>query len=337
MALDLLDAKHVTVVRRALAVNSVISAQGSVRVSQEHSASVAIAARQDTGAFPAAGHVSVTDIQRNATKELVSVSIVGATQLGTSVKSVLMDTMETQCWVQEADVSHALVQMDLRVDVTLLPPVTKTTIADRWSATVNRATQVRAVRIVPLVTMVIPLSPVAAASHVAVVTTSTYQILSHVTGGLGSVSNVSTTLRDLSVRCVRAATMAMLLVATAGSALATSWAQSAVSVFPEMTVCASVPQDSASVCLMSLDSPVITVHQTTGTWLVATDVNPAIVTPTMPTHQPATSSQATVSVVMALVERLAGTARRTSGVILESSAELVTVTLGALRLRSVTV
>lgn len=71
-------------------------------------------------------------------------------------------------------------------------------------------------RIVPLVTMVIPLSPVAAASHVAVVTTSTYQILSHVTGGLGSVSNVSTTLRDLSVRCVRAATMAMLLVATAG-------------------------------------------------------------------------------------------------------------------------
>lgn len=72
------------------------------------------------------------------------------------------------------------------------------------------------------------------------------------------------------------------------SALATSWAQSAVSVFPEMTVCASVPQDSASVCLMSLDSPVITVHQTTGTLLVATDVNPAIVTPTMPTHQPAT-------------------------------------------------
>lgn len=54
-----------------------------------------------------------------------------------------MDTMETQCWVQEADVSHALVQMDLRVDVTLLPPVTETTIADRWSATVNRATQVR--------------------------------------------------------------------------------------------------------------------------------------------------------------------------------------------------
>lgn len=40
---------------------------------------------------------------------------------------------------------------------------------------------------------------------------------------------------------------------------------------------------------------------------------------------------------MALVERLAGTARRTSGVILESSAELVTVTLGALRHHSVTV
>lgn len=59
------------------------------------------------------------------------------------ISGVLMDTMETQCWVQEADVSHALVQMDLRVDVTLLPPVTKTTIADRWSATVNRATQVR--------------------------------------------------------------------------------------------------------------------------------------------------------------------------------------------------
>lgn len=53
-----------------------------------------------------------------------------------------MDTMETQCWVQEAGVSHALVQMDLRVDVTLLPLVTKTAIADRWSATVNRATQV---------------------------------------------------------------------------------------------------------------------------------------------------------------------------------------------------
>lgn len=59
------------------------------------------------------------------------------------IAGVLMDTMETQCWVQEAGVSHALVQTDLRVDVTLLLPVTKTAIADRWSATVNRATQVR--------------------------------------------------------------------------------------------------------------------------------------------------------------------------------------------------
>lgn len=58
------------------------------------------------------------------------------------ISGVLTDTMETQCWVQEAGVSRALVQMDLRVDVTLLPPVTKTIIADRWSATVNRVTQV---------------------------------------------------------------------------------------------------------------------------------------------------------------------------------------------------
>lgn len=54
-----------------------------------------------------------------------------------------MDTMEIQSWALEAGVSHVLVQMDLRVDVTLLLPVTKTTIVDRWSATVNRATQVR--------------------------------------------------------------------------------------------------------------------------------------------------------------------------------------------------
>lgn len=74
----------------------------------------------------------------------------------------------------------------------------------------------RTVRNVPLVTMVIPLNLVAAASHVAVVTTLTYQILGHVTGALGSVSNVSTTLRDLSVQCARVATMGMLLVATAG-------------------------------------------------------------------------------------------------------------------------
>lgn len=73
-----------------------------------------------------------------------------------------------------------------------------------------------AVRNVPLVTMVVPLNLVGAASHVAVVTTLTYQILSHVTGGLGSVSNVCTTLRDPSVQCARAAIMAMLLVATAG-------------------------------------------------------------------------------------------------------------------------
>lgn len=73
-----------------------------------------------------------------------------------------------------------------------------------------------AVRNVPLVTMETPLNLVAAASHVAVVTTLTYQILSHVTGGLGSVSNVSTTLRDLSVQCARVATTGMLLVATAG-------------------------------------------------------------------------------------------------------------------------
>lgn len=71
-------------------------------------------------------------------------------------------------------------------------------------------------RNVLLVTMVTRLNPVAAASHVAVVTTSNHQILSHVTGGLGSVSNVSTTLRDLSVQCARVATMGMLLVATAG-------------------------------------------------------------------------------------------------------------------------
>lgn len=73
-----------------------------------------------------------------------------------------------------------------------------------------------AVRNVPLVTMVIPLNSGAAASHVAVVTTSTYQILSHVTDGLGSVSNVSTTPRDPSVQCARVAIMGMLLVATAG-------------------------------------------------------------------------------------------------------------------------
>lgn len=71
------------------------------------------------------------------------------------------------------------------------------------------------------------------------------------------------------------------------SAPATSWVQSIVSVYPEMIVCASVPQDSASVCLMSSDSPVTTAHQTTGTWPVAVGVNPVTVTPTMPTQQPA--------------------------------------------------
>lgn len=71
------------------------------------------------------------------------------------------------------------------------------------------------------------------------------------------------------------------------NALATSWVQSTVSVYPERIVYASVPQDSASVCLMSPDLPVITAHKTTGTWPVAVGVNPATVTPTMPTRQPA--------------------------------------------------
>lgn len=76
------------VVGRALAVSSVISIQDSVHACQEHSASAVMAARLDTGAFPTAGRVSVTDTQRNATKEMVSVLIAGATQLGTSVKSM---------------------------------------------------------------------------------------------------------------------------------------------------------------------------------------------------------------------------------------------------------
>lgn len=73
-----------------------------------------------------------------------------------------------------------------------------------------------AVRNVPLVTMVIRLNLVAAASHVAVVTTSTYQILSHVIHEMGSVSNVYTIQRGPSVQCARAATTGTLLVATAG-------------------------------------------------------------------------------------------------------------------------
>lgn len=75
------------VVRRALAVSSVTSTQDSVHACREHSASAVMAARPDTGAFLIAGGVSVMDTQRNATKELVSVSTAGATQLGTIVKS----------------------------------------------------------------------------------------------------------------------------------------------------------------------------------------------------------------------------------------------------------
>lgn len=76
-----------SVVRRVLAVSSAISTQDSVHVCQEHSASAVMAARPDTGAFLIAGGVSVTDTQRNATKEVVFVSTAGATRLETTVKS----------------------------------------------------------------------------------------------------------------------------------------------------------------------------------------------------------------------------------------------------------
>lgn len=75
------------VIRRALAVSSVISTQDSVHVCQEHSAGAVTAARPDAGAFPTADRVSVMDTQRNATKGLASVSTAGIIQLGTSVKS----------------------------------------------------------------------------------------------------------------------------------------------------------------------------------------------------------------------------------------------------------
>lgn len=177
-----------------------------------------------------------------------------------------------------------------------------------------------------LVITVTPLNLVGSANLVVAVTTSTYQILRHVTSVLASVSSACTTLKDPTAACARADTMEMLPAATAGSAPATSWARSAVSVCLEMTVCASVPQDSVSVCLMSLDRPVITALPTTGTWQVGGAVSPVAVTPTMPTHLPVMSSQASASAVLALEERPVKTARRTTGVTQEYYAEHVTVT-----------
>lgn len=211
-----------------------------------------------------------------------------------------------------------------------MPPlVTKTTAANRWSATATRVTQVHDVMNVLRVIMATPLSPVDGANLVVAVTTSTYQTLRHVTSALASVSSACTTLKDRTVACARADTMEMLPAATAGSARATSWARSAVSVCLEMIVCASVPQDSVSVFLTLLDKPVITVHPITGTWRVDEAVSPVDVTPTMPTHLPVTSSQDSASAVLGLEGRPVKTARRTTGVTQEYCAEHVTATPGA--------
>lgn len=131
--------------------------------------------------------------------------------------------------------------------------------------------------------------------------------------------------------------METLLDATAGSAPATSWARSAVSVCLEMTVCVSVPPVSVSVCLMLLDKPVITALQTPGTWPVDEAVSPAGVTLTMPTHLPVMSLQASASAVLGLEEKPVQTARKTTGATQECYVEHVTVTPVALSHLSATV
>lgn len=335
--LALQDANCVSAVKKALVVVSVMRIRDSVHVCQAHSVSAVMAARPGTGASLTAGRASAMVMQKSVTKGLVPALTAGVTQQETSVKSVPVDSMVIQSWAQETSVVLALVQKDPTVGIILLPPVIKTTTTDRWSATVNRATQVCAVKNVLLVIMVIPLSLVAGASPAAVATILTCQIRRRVTGGLDSVANVYTTQRGLTAACARAATTGMALGATAGSAPATSWVQSAVSVYPERNACVSVPQDSVSVYPMSLDSPVITVPQITGTWPVDEAANPAAVTPIMPTHPPAMSSPVSASVVTALVEGRVGTAKRTFGEIPERCAEPVTVTVGALRPLSVTV
>ena len=64
------------------------------------------------------------------------------------------------------------------------------------------------------------------------------------------------------------------------SAHATSWVLIAASVWSVRTVCASVPQGSASVYPMSLAWHVTTAPPTTGTWPVGGAVKPAAVIPT---------------------------------------------------------
>lgn len=72
-----------------------------------------------------------------------------------------------------------------------------------------------------------------------------------VTGGQESAGNASTTPRVPTVASAGADITETLPDATAGSAHVTSWAPNEASVWNVKTVCASAPQDSASVFQMS--------------------------------------------------------------------------------------
>lgn len=156
------------------------------------------------------------------------------------------------------------------------------------------------------------------------------------TGRRESAGNAFTTPRAPTVASAKAAISGTLPGATVESAHVTSWVLNAASVWSVRTVCASVPQGSASVYQMSWVSHVTTAPRTTGTWPAGGAVMPVAVIPTTRSPPRATSSQDSVSVVTALEGRPAQTVKRTTGEILGLSAELVTVTGVALRRLSAT-
>lgn len=128
--------------------------------------------RRVTGASPAADPASVTATPTTVTRELESASTAGTTLEETTVTGVPMVIMGTQFWVYlVVSVVLVPVQMDRTVDATLLHLVTRTTAADKLSATVTRVTQVPGVRNAARDITAIPLSQEGAASHVAATTT----------------------------------------------------------------------------------------------------------------------------------------------------------------------
>lgn len=138
----------------------------------ERSASAATAARQDTGASPAAGRASAMATPSSASRGRAPASAAGTTPAETSVTGegtsltasdgvrggsffqfcifwlsltgVPMATTATLCWDSHlaANAGRVLVLRGLAVGATLLLPATRTTGTDRSSATVIRVTQV---------------------------------------------------------------------------------------------------------------------------------------------------------------------------------------------------